>query len=1190
MIRTLGFALFLTYLLATTHLSAQNVVYRESFDSQPRTQTSAIQALQTHNGLLPLSGKSRFTTEPIALPAGGRPLSLQVRSRFVGDKGFGIGQIWLSTNHGATWSRFRAIDGNDRWQDARFDLSRFEGQHIQLAFLLPEEIGVESTRWEIDEFRIIREPALLRKTQRSMHDIAIRSLNANLFPLIFMNVTVDTNGAPFPDLQESNFVVCENNVPQTDLFQVTPPGNSGGSRLADIVFIMDNSGSLGDEQTQVRDNMIAFVDSLTASGVDFALGLCRYGQSANGGAPIIEDNGQLTTDANYFKHTVWARNRVDGFNEPGYLAIVESATSFNFRPGARRIFIIITDETADQGGATQKDAITIAQNNSVNVYSLIDSFFITTQTDLFVVSEQTGGKAFNITDPFDAILDDIRGALSNTYIVRYRSSQPVADGVERLVKVVATYNAGSDSAFTTYTPGAAPFIRRDSATVALSNQSWPQNTAFTITAIIYDAASPSTQSATLFYKNTNDNTYTLLPMNRISQGPYPLPRSDPGVKTHTAGALVLQNADSDTSVWSATIPGSDVFEPGVDYYITATDGISTTSAPAVNPQSSPFQIAVLPNKAPVIVHTVPAGYQPGVALQIQASASDNTNKLVSFNLMYRRIGDILYQSVAMQNIGGTDFIGTIPANFITENGVEYILVAVDDFGVATRQSYRILPQQNASHIEVLEPNGAEQWIVCTQRLIRWTAINVSTVKIEYSLDGGASWQQLATGVAADQGQISWTIPNTPSSTVLIRVTDETNQQISDQSDTVFGINPYPQVQHWTLFNSCNIGLFENYIRALVVNCAGVVFLGTKSSGLVVYDNGTLSQYHTGNSPMPNNSILALALQGDKTVWIGTNGSGLVRWDGQDWKVLTTATQLPHNRVWSILVDKRYNDVWVGTSNGLAKYNQSGLRVFRDELPNTTVYALLMASDGRLWVGTAGGLLVYNGVSWTHYEFANSGLVNNTVVALAEDKLGRVWTGTPQGISRFDGSRWDSFTMQNSGLPSNNVRAIVVDANDIKWIATWGGGLAKFGSQWSVYNTNNSGLQDNYLLSLFIDCFGYKWIGTEQGGFNRFDAEPAVAVSVAETGTQAPRDYDLEQNYPNPFNPSTTIRYSLPRAGHVSLRIFDLRGREIARLVEGQQPAGTYTITWDAKGVASGVYIYKIEAGRFVAARKLILIK
>lgn len=88
----------------------------------------------------------------------------------------------------------------------------------------------------------------------------------------------------------------------------------------------------------------------------------------------------------------------------------------------------------------------------------------------------------------------------------------------------------------------------------------------------------------------------------------------------------------------------------------------------------------------------------------------------------------------------------------------------------------------------------------------------------------------------------------------------------------------------------------------------------------------------------------------------------------------------------------------------------------------------------------------------------------------------------------------------------------------------------------------------------------------------------------------PLTFSLEQNYPNPFNPSTTIEYTIPESGVVTLKVYNVLGKEVATLVNGQNDAGKHKVEFDASLLNSGVYFYKIESGSFVETKKMILIK
>jgi hypothetical protein len=88
----------------------------------------------------------------------------------------------------------------------------------------------------------------------------------------------------------------------------------------------------------------------------------------------------------------------------------------------------------------------------------------------------------------------------------------------------------------------------------------------------------------------------------------------------------------------------------------------------------------------------------------------------------------------------------------------------------------------------------------------------------------------------------------------------------------------------------------------------------------------------------------------------------------------------------------------------------------------------------------------------------------------------------------------------------------------------------------------------------------------------------------------PASFLLLQNYPNPFNPNTVIEFQTSTKEHITLKIFDMLGREIATLVDEQKPTGTYSVRFDAGTLAGGVYFYRIIAGNFVETKKLILLK
>ena len=96
--------------------------------------------------------------------------------------------------------------------------------------------------------------------------------------------------------------------------------------------------------------------------------------------------------------------------------------------------------------------------------------------------------------------------------------------------------------------------------------------------------------------------------------------------------------------------------------------------------------------------------------------------------------------------------------------------------------------------------------------------------------------------------------------------------------------------------------------------------------------------------------------------------------------------------------------------------------------------------------------------------------------------------------------------------------------------------------------------------------------------------------LKESKAGLPYQYELKQNYPNPFNPSTTISFSIPVQGNVSLKIFNVIGQEVDEIVNENLSAGNYSIIWDGEELSSGVYLYRLQAGEFLESKKMVLLK
>ena len=152
----------------------------------------------------------------------------------------------------------------------------------------------------------------------------------------------------------------------------------------------------------------------------------------------------------------------------------------------------------------------------------------------------------------------------------------------------------------------------------------------------------------------------------------------------------------------------------------------------------------------------------------------------------------------------------------------------------------------------------------------------------------------------------------------------------------------------------------------------------------------------------------------------------------------------------------------------------------------------------------------------------------------------------------------------------------------------------FGSGTSVQNDKGTNI---------VSILGVPFVGSGSAGnvvlsngFGTYILSKGVVSGVSNSGHGIPSVYSLSQNYPNPFNPTTTIEYGLPSASKVRLTVFDVLGRNIATLYNGEQGAGYQRLRWDAP-VSTGVYFYSIDATslqnperRFVQVMKMLLMK
>ena len=163
-------------------------------------------------------------------------------------------------------------------------------------------------------------------------------------------------------------------------------------------------------------------------------------------------------------------------------------------------------------------------------------------------------------------------------------------------------------------------------------------------------------------------------------------------------------------------------------------------------------------------------------------------------------------------------------------------------------------------------------------------------------------------------------------------------------------------------------------------------------------------------------------------------------------------------------------------------------------------------------------------------------------------------------------------------------------NDTLFTVQYGYGYL-FGLYYDFFELKSDRLNIPYLenpsvYSLALNN-GYIFAGTNIGIWRLRYPE---AITGVESSREVPAEFVLKQNYPNPFNPTTVVTYQLPAVSNVKLIVYDLLGRPVATLVNERQAAGRHSVKFDAGGLPSGVYFYRLQAGSFVSTKKMILLQ
>ncbi len=289
------------------------------------------------------------------------------------------------------------------------------------------------------------------------------------------------------------------------------------------------------------------------------------------------------------------------------------------------------------------------------------------------------------------------------------------------------------------------------------------------------------------------------------------------------------------------------------------------------------------------------------------------------------------------------------------------------------------------------------------------------------------------------------------------------------------------------------------------------------------------------------------------------------WDGEEW---------------SLLIEDPGDFLW--TPRALAIYNDElivGGRLMIDESSGAQNVGRW---NGDTFSPVGGGLndsvldlIVYNGDLVAGGIFTHSGD-----------------TSVPN-IARWDGESWAPIGNGfDSGVGSLEIHEdeLYASGNFSRSGNTITNGLARWnGSEWQSLG---SGINSPARLYSDGDLLHIGGSFSEAGNLPaaNYTTWSRLSTSISDETNTRPTGFELKQNFPNPFNPMTVISYQIPVSGDVSLKVYDMLGREVATLVDSRQSAGTYQVEFDASRLASGVYLYRLITGEFVQTRQMVLVK
>ncbi len=399
-------------------------------------------------------------------------------------------------------------------------------------------------------------------------------------------------------------------------------------------------------------------------------------------------------------------------------------------------------------------------------------------------------------------------------------------------------------------------------------------------------------------------------------------------------------------------------------------------------------------------------------------------------------------------------------------------------------------------------------------------------------------------------------------------------------------------QEWKYYNTSTSGLPSNLVYAIVIAPDSTIWIGT-GSGIASFKTNVWTIYDTTNSPLPDPYITCLAVDSSNTLWIGTGYAGVARLKDGVWTLYDTAnSDIPHNTLFDITIGPDQSP-WFATEDGVVNYKNNIWKNYKNDLIEPQSRSVAFDVKGTLWMGT------YTPVDFRGYiEYMKDEIFTHTVLSKLEifSTFARrilaindstVFVATGNGLIKFENEKWTVFRMQDSPLPANGVSSLA-RIGDTIIVGTASGIVEIVNNTWKVFHPAPGNLPNDVVYAIAVDRSGNRWCATGSSGIVVY--KKGGIVTATQRDEQIPRDFELFQNHPNPFNPSTMISFQLQHTAHTSLIVFDAIGRKVSTIVNEVKEAGIYSVSFNASGLSSGVYVACLQSGDKRQYKKMVLIK